>query len=77
MNGETKRIARDAAQEFEALGHDAFVKRFRDDRTSFSRTVESGSVDEIAVEWAESADGSISVVVTAEDVTELDAAIVS
>jgi hypothetical protein len=63
--------------EFEALGHDAFVKRFRDDRTSFSRTVESGSVYEIAVEWAESADGSISVVVTAEDVTEIAPAIES
>jgi hypothetical protein len=71
MSGETKRVARDAAHDLEALDHSGFLRRFPDNRTSFTKTPEkSGSVYEIGVELAESADGSISVVVTAEDVTQ-------
>jgi hypothetical protein len=61
MSGETKRVARDAVHELEALDHSGFLRRFPDNRSSFTKTEESGSVYEIGVEWAESADGSISV----------------
>jgi hypothetical protein len=77
MSGETQRIVREAARELQALDPSAFRKRFPDDRSFFTRTEESGSVYEIGVEWAESADGSMSVVVTAEDVTQSDPAIES
>jgi hypothetical protein len=77
VSGETKRFAREAAQELEALGHTAFSKRFRDDRTSLFRRSESGSEYEIVVEWSETRDGRIDVVVTAEDVTVAQPAVES
>lgn len=69
MSGETQRIVREAARELQALDPSAFRRRFPDSRSFFTRTEDSGSVYEIGVEWAESEDGSISVVATAEDVT--------
>jgi hypothetical protein len=77
MSGETKQVARDAAHDLQALDHTGFLRRFPDNRSSFTRTEKSGGVYEIGVDWAESTDGSISVVVTAEDVTQAHPAVES